>query len=497
MNSEKVWRAFAVVCIWWIFLVAGQEEINVLNRSGFPNGFIFGTGSAAYQYEGAARIGGKGPTIWDTFSHIPGTIVDGTNGDAAVDQYHRYKEDVKLIKDLGMDAYRFSISWSRILPYGSVRRGINKAGVAYYNNLINELLKHDIRPFVTLFHWDLPQALEGSYGGFLNENIVEDFEAYSEVCFKLFGDRVKNWITLNEPQTFTTYGYESGTYAPGRNSSPATEPYKAAHNLLLSHAAVVRVYKNKYQAVQKGLIGISLNSDWFLPYSNSHSHPDQKAAQRAIDFMFGWYMDPITKGRYPSTMRKLVGDRLPKFSAHQSAMVKGSFDFLGLNYYTSLYAADVSTPPNPLNTSYTLDSQTNQTGERNGMLIGPQAGSSWLYVYPRGIGELLKYIKHRYNNPLIFITENGVDEKNNDTLSFVQALNDTWRIDFHSKHLSFVQQAIRDGSNVQGYFAWSFLDNFEWAYGYTIRFGLHYIDYKNNLKRYPKASVYWFQKFLK
>ncbi|GLJ47726.1 hypothetical protein SUGI_1008020 [Cryptomeria japonica] len=208
MNSENVWRAFAVVCIWWVFLVAAQEEINVLNRSGFPNGFIFGTGSASYQYEGAARIGGKGPSISDTFSHIPGTIVDGSNGDVAVDQYHRYKEDVKLIKDMGMDAYRFSISWSRILPYGSVRRGINKAGVAYYNNLINELVKHDIRPFVTLFHWDLPKALEDSYGGFLNENIVEDFEAYSEVCFKLFGDRVKHWITLNEPQTFTTYGYE-------------------------------------------------------------------------------------------------------------------------------------------------------------------------------------------------------------------------------------------------------------------------------------------------
>ncbi|GLJ47727.1 hypothetical protein SUGI_1008030 [Cryptomeria japonica] len=260
MNSEKVWRAFAVVCIWWIFLVAGQEEINVLNRSGFPNGFIFGTGSAAYQYEGAARIGGKGPTIWDTFSHIPGKIANGNNGDVAVDEYHRYKKDVKLMKDMGMDAYRFSISWSRILPYGSVKGGIDKVGVAYYNNLINELLKHDIKPFVTLFHWDLPQALEDKYGGFLSENIVKDFEAYSEVCFQEFGDRVKHWITLNEPFSYAYGGYDAGMLAPGRHSSSngssragnsATEPYVVGHNLLLSHAAAVRVYKSKYRRYRR------------------------------------------------------------------------------------------------------------------------------------------------------------------------------------------------------------------------------------------------------
>ncbi|GLJ47728.1 hypothetical protein SUGI_1008040 [Cryptomeria japonica] len=208
--------------------------------------------------------------------------------------------------------------------------------------------------------------------------------------------------------------------------------------------------------------------------------------------MFGWYMDPITKGRYPSTMRQLVGARLPKFSAHQSAIVKGSFDFLGLNYYTSLYASDVSVPPNPVNTSYTLDSQASLTAERNGMLIGPVAGSSWLYVYPRGIGELLKYIKHRYDNPLIFITENGKTFSSELNLQKLFLTN----LSFF-KHLSLVQQAIRVGSNIQGYFAWSLLDNFEWVNGYTVRFGLHYIDYKNNLIRYPKASVYWFQKFLK
>ncbi|GLJ47286.1 hypothetical protein SUGI_0998570 [Cryptomeria japonica] len=485
------WRACIVVCTWWVFLVSAQEEIKALSRREFPSGFIFGTASASYQYEGAAMEGGRGPSIWDTYSHIQGKIADGSNGDVAVDDYHRYKEDVKLMKDMGLDAYRFSISWSRILPYGTIKGGINKVGVAYYNNLINELLKHDIKPF-------------DSYGGFLSEKIVKDFEAYSELCFQEFGDQVKHWITLNEPHSYATGGYETGTLAPGRHSSSdgnsstgnsATEPYIVAHNLLLSHAAAVRVYKSKYQAKQKGSIGITLVSHWFIPYSKSHS--DQKAAQRALDFMFGWYMDPITKGKYPSIMRKLVGERLPEFSAHQSAILKGSFDFLGLNYYTSRYAMDVPVPPNPINTTYTLDSQANLTSERNGMLIGPVAGSSWLYVYPRGIGELLNYVKHRYDNPLIFITENGIDEKNDDTLSLAQALNDPWRIDYYSKHLSFVQQAIGVGSNIQGYFAWSLLDNFEWANGYTVRFGLHYVDYKNNLNRYPKASVYWFRRFLK
>ncbi|GLJ47289.1 hypothetical protein SUGI_0998620 [Cryptomeria japonica] len=464
--------------MWWVLLVSAQEEIEVASRSGFPGGFIFGTASASYQYEGAAMEEARGPSIWDTYSHTPGKTAKGNNGDVAVDEYHRYKEDVKLMKDMGLDAYRFSISWSRILPY--------------------------IKPFVTLFHWDLPQSLEDSYGGFLSEYIVKDFEAYSELCFHEFGDRVKHWITLNEPHSYATGGYETGTLAPGRHSSSdgnsskgnsATEPYIVGHNFLLSHAAAVHVYKSKYQTIQKGLIGIALNSHWMVPYSKSYS--DQKAAQRAIDFMFGWYMDPITKGKYPSTMKNLVGERLPKFTAHQSAILKGSFDFLGLNYYTSFYAIDVPVPPNPINTTYTLDSQAKLTAERNGTLIGPVAASSWLHVYPRGIRELLNYVKQRYDNPLIFITENGIDEKNDDTLSLTQALNDTWRIDYHSKHLLLVQQAIRGGSNIQGYFAWSLLDNFEWANGYIVHFGLHYIDYKNNLNRYPKASVYWFRRFLK
>eukprot|EP01018_Ginkgo_biloba_P033169 Gb_35939 [translate_table: standard] len=507
----------------WLVVASILIEVNHgvnahhhLSRRAFPPAFIFGTASAAYQYEGAAREGGRGPSIWDTFSHAPGKIANGSNGDVAVDEYHRYKEDVALMKNMGMDAYRFSISWSRILPRGSLKGGINKEGVAYYNNLINELLKNgvhrditslrgfSIKPFTTLFHWDLPQALEDEYGGFLSPNIVRDFAAYAEVCFRAFGDRVKHWITLNEPWSFSSVGYDFGVFAPGRCSAyigncssgnSATEPYIVGHNMLLAHAAAVDIYRRKYQALQNGSIGIAVVTLWILPYSDTVF--DKRATERAMDFMFGWFMDPLATGDYPSIMRNLVGARLPKFSKLQSRLLKGSYDFIGLNYYTSQYGADNPNSPNPLQTDYTQDSRVNLTTERNGVPIGPKPASSWLYVYPRGLRDLLKYTKNRYHNPTIFITENGINEFNNDTLSLEQALNDTWRVYYYSEHLYYLREAIRHGSDVRGYFAWSLLDNFEWTSGYTVRFGLHYVDYKNNLKRYPKASANWFKKFLR
>eukprot|EP01018_Ginkgo_biloba_P033180 Gb_09557 [translate_table: standard] len=475
-----------------------------LSRRKFPPGFLFGTASASYQYEGAAREGGRGPSIWDTYSHTPGKIDDGSNGDVADDEYHRYKEDVRLMKRMGVDAYRFSVSWCRILPKGKLKHGINLEGITYYNNLINELLKNGIKPFITLFHWDQPQALEDEYKGFLSSNIVKDFADYAEVCFIAFGDRVKHWITLNEPLSYASLGYDTGKQAPGRCSSrfgnctagnSATEPYIAGHNLLLAHAAAVEVYKRKYQAVQKGLIGITIVTSWILPYSDSLD--DRRAAQRTLDFNFGWFMDPLTTGAYPSSMRNILRDRLPKFSKRQSRLLKGSYDFFGINYYTSRYAANNPSPPNLRDTDYFQDSHANVTTERNGVPIGPKAASNWLYVYPRGIRDLLKYTKNRYNNPPVFITENGVDEFNNSTLPLKESLNDTWRIDYYSKHLSEVRKAISDGCNVRGFFAWSLLDNFEWTNGYTLRFGLHFVDYKHNLTRYPKASANWYREFLK
>ncbi|KAL3752090.1 hypothetical protein ACJRO7_012847 [Eucalyptus globulus] len=476
----------------------------LLNRSSFPAGFLFGTASAAYQYEGAANEDGRGPSIWDYFTHkYPGKIADGSNGDVAIDSYHRYKEDVGIMKEMGLDAYRFSISWSRILPKGKLEGGINKEGVQYYNNLINELLAHGIQPFVTLFHWDLPQALDEEYGGFLSSHVVDDFRDYVEVCFKEFGDRVKHWITLNEPWSYAVSGYANGQLAPGRCSDwqmlnctggdSGTEPYIVTHNQLLAHATAVKLYRDKYKASQKGVIGITLVSHWMVPYSDAEHN--QNSALRALDWMLGWFLDPITYGTYPRSMRSLVGKRLPKFTKEQSLLVKGSFDFLGLNYYTANYARYMHYS-NALNSSYLTDARTNLSTERNGIPIGPEAASSWLFVYPSGIQSLLLYVKTKYQNPLIYITENGIDEFNNSTLPLEQQLSDYMRIDYYYRHLSYLHKAIKDGVNVKGYFAWSLLDNFEWSSGYTVRFGINYVDYKNGLKRYPKQSALWFKSFL-
>ncbi|KAK1588098.1 hypothetical protein Q3G72_019815 [Acer saccharum] len=480
------------------------EVLSIFNRSSFPTEFVFGTASSSYQYEGAAKEDGRGPSIWDTYTHNSSDrISDRSNGDIAVDFYHRYKEDVQIMKDMNLDAFRFSISWSRLLPRGKLSGGVNKEGISFYNNLINDLLSNGLQPFVTLFHWDLPQALEDEYGGFLSPHIVDDFRDFAEICYKEFGDRVKYWITINEPWTYSNGGYDQGTLAPGRCSkwvnaacqagNSSTEPYLVSHHMLLSHAAAVKLYKQKYQGIQKGKIGITLVSHWMVPYSKTK--PNVEAAKRALDFMFGWFMEPLTYGDYPFSMRTLVGERLPKFSKKESMMVKGSLDFLGLNYYTAFYVANVAVA-NPVNISYSADSLANQTTDRKGILIGPPAASSWLHVYPRGFRDLLIYVKENYNNPTIYITENGIDELNNSTLPLEEALKDPVRIDYYHRHLSFLHKAIKEGVNVKGYFAWSLLDNFEWASGYTVRFGINFVDYEDGFKRYPKQSAIWFKNFL-
>ncbi|XP_042479582.1 beta-glucosidase 13-like isoform X2 [Macadamia integrifolia] len=477
---------------------ATVSTIASLSRDSFPAGFIFGTASSAYQYEGAANEGGRKPSIWDTFTHEhPDKIMDQSNGDVAIDSYHRYKEDVSAMKEMGMDAYRFSISWSRILPDGTQSGGVNKEGIQYYNNLINELLANKIQPFVTLFHWDLPQALEDKYGGFLSPDIIYDFQDFADICFKEFGDRVKHWITLNEPVSFVT-GYSEGTFAPGRCSScskgnSSTEPYLVGHHQLLAHAAAVSLYRDKYQASQNGKIGITLNSNWMVPYSDSHSDVD--AVKRGLDFMYGWFLSPITHGNYPKSMRSRVKDRLPEFTKKEMRILKGSFDFLGVNYYTSNYAAD-DKHCKDANSTYATDSCAKLSQEIDGVSIGPTTGSPWLRVYPQGIWDLLIYTKEYYNSPEIYITENGVSDSNNGTMTMEEALADKWRIDYYNSHLQFIHKAIRDGVNVKGFFAWSLFDNFEWVSGYTVRFGLNYIDYKDGQKRYPKLSSVWFMKFL-
>ncbi|XP_008450457.2 cyanogenic beta-glucosidase-like [Cucumis melo] len=498
-----------VLFVGLIVIAKAKEEpshipIDLVRRSSFPKGFVFGSASSAYQFEGAAFEDGKKPSIWDNYTHQhPEKIYDHSTGDVAVDQYHRYKEDVALMKKMGFDAYRFSIAWSRVLPKGKLSGGVNKKGIRYYNNLINELLAKGIQPYVTLFHWDTPQALEDEYGGFLGHQIVNDFRDFVDICFKEFGDRVKHWITLNEPWSFAMGGYAQGALAPGRCSSwqpfnclggnSGTEPYIVGHHQILAHAAAVKLYKTKYQARQKGVIGITLVSIWYTPYSNSEA--DKKAAIRSLDFALGWFLHPLTYGDYPPIMRELVKKRLPKFTKAEVALIKGSIDFLGLNYYTANYAKDNPNAPGP-QPSYLTDYRADQSTDRNGVSIGPKFNAtSWLAVYPKGFKDLLIYTKTKYKNPIIYITENGYLDIEGPPLK--EMLMDRRRVKYHHDHLMALKEAIQAGVRVKGYFAWSFLDNFEWASGYVIRFGLTYIDYKNNLKRIPKLSAKWFENFLK
>ncbi|XP_039133544.1 furostanol glycoside 26-O-beta-glucosidase-like [Dioscorea cayenensis subsp. rotundata] len=470
-------------------------------RQSFPPGFTFGAATSAYQIEGAWNEGGRGPSIWDTFTQQhPEKIADGSNGNIAADSYHRYKEDVKLLKNMNVDSYRFSISWSRILPKGSLKGGINQEGINYYNNLINELIKNGITPYVTLFHWDVPQALEDEYGGFLNKKIMFDFKDYCEICFKEFGDRVKHWITLNEPWSLSSMGYGLGRHAPGRCSqilgcsvgNSIIEPYIVTHNLLLAHGAAARLYKDKYQTTQGGQVGITLVCLWYAPYDQSHRHVE--ASTRALDFMLAWYLDPLLHGDYPFNMKAIVRDRLPTFSKEEADMIKGSYDFIGINYYTARYARGVPFSHDQPPFLHINESFAEHLEAKDGVPIGESNGS-WIYVYPRGLRDLLLYIKRRYENPAIYITENGISNVDKSDIPKEEALADEMRKNYLAVHLAELCDAIREGANVKGYFAWSLIDNFEWEKGYTERFGLNYVDF-NTLERTPKDSAKWYSKFL-
>jgi len=463
---------------------------------GFPADFLFGSATASYQVEGAWNIS-RGLSIWDVFSHTPGKTHNGDNGDVADDEYHRYAEDIELMRGIGLKNYRLSISWTRLFPTG--RPPLNPVGVAYYNNVIDLLLKNGIEPFVTLYHWDLPQDLHTEFLGWLSPNIVPLFTTFADAAFSAYGDRVKKWITFNEPLSFTNLGYGTGQHAPGRCSDrtrcqfgdSSTEPYLAAHHVLLAHASSVTLYRQRYQQTQKGIIGITLNCDWSEPLTASAE--DAAAAERHMEWQLSWYADPVFKGDYPLSMRTLIGNRLPTFTAEQQRLLKGSWDYFGFNHYTSNYVFFDNSTGTP---DWGRDQKAGSTPYRDGKLIGPRADSDWLFVVPWGIYRNLRWIADRYDNPPIYITENGVSVPNETELPLSEALHDQFRVDFYSQYIGNVSLAIRDGVNVKSYFAWSFLDNFEWADGYNVRFGIHYVDYNDGLKRYAKDSAKWFQNFI-
>lgn len=471
------------------------------SRKDFPRDFTFGVGSSAFQYEGAVAEDGRKPSIVDTYIHKPGVVLDGSTADITVDQYHRYKEDVELMHQLGIDAYRLSISWSRLLPDG--KGTINPKGLEYYNNLINELVYHGIEPYVTLYHFDLPQSLQDEYGGWLSRQIVDDFTVFANVCFVEFGDRVKNWMTFNEPNFFSMSGYGSDIFAPQRCSpafgncsagNSSVEPYIVGHNVLLSHAAVVELYRQRYQAQQGGSIGLTIVSLWFDPLTDEFN--DLVAAQRMRDFQIGWFIDPLIFGDYPASMKERVGCRLPSFTKKQSEKLKGSFDLIGVNHYSTYYVADLPmSEDEPKIESYWTDPSVSVGVERNGILISNETSFYGMPVVPWGIQRLLEYMKTHYHNPPVSILENGF-ARPKDSSSLEEPLDDWFRVDFLTEYLKYVSAAIRNGSDTRGYFIWTLLDDFELLTGYSWDTGLFYVDFNDNLKRYPKKSAFWYKEFL-
>ncbi|CAG9333785.1 unnamed protein product [Blepharisma stoltei] len=474
-----------------------------------PRDFAWGTATAAFQVEGAWNVSGRGQCIWDYFQNFPGRIYNNETGHVADDFYDRYPSDIKILQQLGIKNFRVSLSWTRLLPNGLVTN-VNQAGVQFYNNLFDALLAAGIQPFVTLFHWDLPQTFNNftAQSTWLDPDVANKFNAYADFCFKTFGNKVKYWITMNEIQTFTWIGYGVGTHAPGRCSpnwgdwcqqvggggNSSTEPYLAAHNALLAHGLAVQTYRKYYQPTQKGKIGMTISSAFYYP-SNTSEPEDYKSADVSVAFQYGWFADPQVFGRYPEEMSSLItGNRLPTFTTEQSMMLKGSYDFLGVNYYYSQYAHYTGVPGDNFgNDCRCSQSPYNSTGH----LIGPYADSGWLNVYAPGFRGLLNWVKNRYNNPDIYVLENGVSCPGENTVPEAQALNDTFRMDYLYNHImNMVDAVVNDGVRVKGYFVWSLLDNFEWTDGYNVRFGLTYVDYNNNLTRTVKNSGYLYQSLI-
>lgn len=453
----------------------------------FPSDFTWGCATSAYQIEGAWQEGGKGLSIWDAFAHTPGKIHGGATGDVTCDHYHRFKDDVALMADLGLNAYRFSISWPRIQPAGRGRPNIE--GIRFYSDLIDELLLHEITPWVTLHHWDLPIALQLEADGWLGEHIDRYFADYAEICFDYFGDRVKHWITLNEPWVVAMLGYGKGTFAPGRVST--REPYLVGHNLLRAHARAVDVYRTRYQAQQGGVIGLSNNCDWREPLTDTAA--DRSAANTALEFFLGWFADPVYRGEYPESMRRNLGDRLPEFSANERYLIQGASDFFGLNHYTTLYA---SYPEPGQELGIEVYGNGGILEDQN---VALSADGSWdrttmgWAIVPWGCEKLLNWIDDRYGRPEIYLTENGASF---DDQIVEGSVDDTPRIDFLREYLTACDRAVRDGVRLRGYFVWSLLDNFEWALGYSKRFGVYYTDFET-LDRIPKKSAGWYRELIR
>jgi len=434
----------------------------VIGMKKFPEDFVWGVATSAYQIEGAWNEDGKGLSIWDEFCHRGGKIANGDTGDIACDHYHRYKEDVQIIQKLNCKAYRFSISWPRVLPEGRGR--VNEKGLDFYKRLIDELHAHGIIPFVTLYHWDLPLALE-KQGGWTKRFISDAFAEYAEIIVKSLKDRVKHWTTLNEPLVIYGAGYFSGVHAPGYKS--LYKSIKVIHNLLLSHAKAYHAIKSISPSAQVGIVNA-------LSPVVPETEKDKKAAMLAESYTQRIFLDPFFKGAYPSLIDKKLQFLNRDIRDDDFTLMKNTCDFLGVNNYTRMVVKKTFLPV----PGFAIIKSKSY----------PLTAMGW-EIYPEGIYRLCTWIKNEYGNPPVYITENGAafDDVINDQGEIV----DTQRIEFLKSYLSDVHAAIQDGCNIKGYFVWSLMDNFEWAEGYTKRFGIIYVDYATQ-KRMIKHSGTWY-----
>ncbi|XP_037410140.1 beta-glucosidase 5-like [Triticum dicoccoides] len=404
-----------------------------------------------------------------------------------------FQDDVKLMVDMNLEAYRFSVSWSRLIPDG--RGAVNPKGLEYYNNLIDALVQHGIQVHIMIYQLDYPQILEDEYGGWLSPRIVDDFTAFADICFKQFGDRISYWTTIDEPNVGATGSYDGGSIAPGHCSDPfgatkctvgdsTVEPYIAAHNMLLAHASASRLYREKYQAMQKGVVGLSIYSLW--PYPMTNSTEDLEATKGCMDFFLGCILEPLISGDYPERMKKIVGSRLLSFTNIQSEAIIGSADFIGINHYYSVYVN--GRPLDKGTRDYTADLSIIYKASKTDP---PASSPDVIPSDPEGLQRVLLYLKEAYGDIPIYIQENG-QSSSNDTLEDID------RTEYLKSYIGSTLAAVRSGANVKGYFAWAFLDAFECLSGYQERYGLYRVDFDDKaLPRHARLSARWYSAFLK
>ena len=429
--------------------------------------FVWGVATSSYQIEGAANEGGRGQSIWDTFCKVPGKVANFDNGDIACDHYHRFKEDLDLMKWMGVKAYRFSVAWPRVIPDGVGR--VNEMGLDFYDRLIDSLLEREIAPWLTMYHWDLPEALQ-IRGGWNNREVVEWFGEYAEVLTSRFGDRVKNWMTLNEPLCIAWLGHLYGDMAPGIKDLQTA--LNVSHNLLMSHGLACQVIRSN---VSEANVGIVINVTPAVPATESQE--DSNAAQLADGFDNRWFLDPVFGRTYPADVIDNLGAS-PEIHSGDMKLIAQDLDFLGVNFYfRQTVAADQNSKPLPIR------SVNRENVKRTAM--------NW-EVHPQAFEEILLRISKEYSPKAIYITENG--SAWNDEVINGEIIDDE-RIDYLARHLDAMRSAREQGAPILGYFAWSFLDNFEWAYGYEKRFGLIYVDYKTQT-RAPKKSAFFYRQLL-